>query len=260
MRRHTNPIFLLSFGVHLVSILVISSIFGGHFASAAVVEGTEAGVFTFVRLKYRSSWGHRGRWDNDWPASDRNFILQLREQTNISVNSKEKIIDIGSAELFQYPFAYMVDVSRLKFTDAEARNLRKYLLRGGFIVVDDFHGKQAWKRFNKQLKKIFPDRELEDIPISHPIFHSFYQINELMQMPGASAARKGRTYEKGNSGGRHVRCLGIYDDNRRLIMMINFNTDWGDAWEHAADSFYPHELSDMAFKMGINAVIYSLTH
>ena len=174
MHRHTNRVFLLSFGVHLVSILTISSIFGGHFASAAVVERSETDVFTFVRLKYRSSWGHRSQWNNDWPASDRNFILQLREQTNISVNSKEKIVDIGSAELFQYPFAYMVNVSRLKFTDAEARNLRKYLLRGGFIVVDDFHGKQAWKRFNKQLKKIFPDRELEDIPISHPIFHSFY--------------------------------------------------------------------------------------
>ena len=260
MQRHTNRVLLLSFWFHVVSILIVSSVFGGRFASAAVVEKSEMDVFTFVRLKYGGSWGHRGKWDTDWPAADRNFILQLREQTNVAVGLKEKIIGIGSAELFHYPFGYMVDVSRLKFTDAEARNLRDYLLRGGFILVDDFHGTQAWKRFKKQLKKIFPDREPEDVPISHPIFHCFYRINELMQIPGAGAARRGKTYERGISGGRHVQCLGIYDDNRRLIMMINLNTDWGDAWEHAADSFYPDKYSDMAFKMGINAVIYSLTH
>ena len=260
MRRHTNRVFLLSFGFHIVSLLIVSSILGVHFASAAIVENSETDVFTFVRLKYRNSGGHHGKWNTDWPASDRNFIRQLREQTHIAVSSQEKIIDIGSVELFHYPFGYMVDVRRLKFTDAEAGNLREYLLRGGFILVDDFHGKQAWKQFKKQLKKIFPDREPENIPISHPIFHCFYQINELMQIPGAGAARRGRTYERGSSGGRRVQCLGIYDDNRRLVMMINFNTDWGDAWEHAADSFYPHKYSDMAFKMGINAVIYSLTH
>lgn len=260
MRRHTNRVFLLYFSFHIVSILVISSTFGGRFTSAADVEASETDVFTFVRLKYRSSWRHHGNWDTDWPASDRNFILQLREQTNITVSSKEKIVDIGSEELFYYPFGYMVDVKRLKFTDAEARNLREYLLRGGFILIDDLHGRQAWKQFHKQLKKIFPDREPEDISISHPIFHCFYQINELMQIPGAGAARRGRTYERASDGGRHVQCLGIYDDNRRLMMMINLNTDWGDAWEHAADAFYPQAYSDMAFKMGINAVIYSLTH
>ncbi len=260
MLRNINRIFLLSFAFHIVSILIVSSIFGGNFASAAVVEESETDVFTFVRLKYRCSWGYHGKWETDWPASDRNFILQLREQTNIAVSSKEKIIDVGSGELFRYPFGYMVDVKRLKFTDAEARNLREYLLRGGFIVVDDFHGRQAWKRFYKQLKKIFPDREPEDIPISHPIFNCFYNINELMQIPGSGSARRGRTYERDSTGGSRVRCLGIYDNNRRLMMMINFNTDWGDAWEHAADSFYPQAYSDIAFKMGINAVIYSLTH
>ena len=154
MCRHINRIFLLSFGCHIVSVLIVLSIFGGHFASAAVVEKSETDVFTFVRLKYRGSWGHRGKWDTDWPASDRNFILQLREQTNVAVSSQEKIIDIGSEELFHYPFGYMVDVSRLKFTDAEARNLREYLLRGGFILVDDFHGKQAWNKYSDMAFKM----------------------------------------------------------------------------------------------------------
>ena len=152
----------------------------------------------------------------------------------------------------------MLDVKRLKLTDAEAGNLRQYLLRGGFILVDDFHGKRAWKQFYKQLKKIFPEREPENIPISHPLFHCFYDIDELMQIPGAGSARKGKTYE--GTDGRPVQCLGVYDDNGRLMMMVNFNTDLGDAWEHAADAFYPRKYSDMAFKLGINAVIYSLTH
>ena len=115
----------------------------GHSDSTAALEGSDTDTFTFVRLQYRGAWGHRGKWDTDWPASDRNFIFQLRKQTNVAVSSKEKVIDIGSEELFHYPFGYMVDVKRLKFTDAEARNLREYLLRGGFILVDDFHGKTS---------------------------------------------------------------------------------------------------------------------
>ena len=210
--------------------------------------------FTFVRLKYGSS-----SWKVDWPDSDRNFIRQLKEKTTLDVAPEEKIVHIGSEELFRYPFAYIIEPNRLNLSYAEAQNLRAYLLRGGFILVDDFHGKQAWKQFYKQLKKVFPEREPEDIPISHPIFHCFYDIDELMQIPGAGAARRGRTYERGNSGGRTVRCLGVYDDNGRLMMMINFNTDLGDAWEHAADDFYPEKYSEMAFKMGVNAVTYALT-
>ena len=252
----------LYFGLpHIIKIAV--SPLGGSHLDAAEKESFSVAqqvmdTFTFVRLKYRGNWRQRGKWDTDWPASDRNFILQLREQTNINVNSEEKIVDIGSKDLFQYPFGYMLDVSSLKLTAAEAENLREYLLRGGFILIDDFHGKRAWKRFYEQLKKVFPEREPENIPISHPLFQCFYQINELMQIPGSGSARRGRTYEGGNAS--PVQCLGVYDDNGRLMMMINFNTDLGDAWEHAADSFYPRKYSDMAFKLGINAVIYSLTH
>ena len=236
-------------------------IIGMLFVSTAFSDGKREIVpssedeFTFVRLKYRGRWSI---WDIDWPASDRNFILQLRKHTNINVSSKEKIVDISSKELFHYPFAYMLEVSRLILTEAEAKNLREYLLRGGFILVDDFHGGRQWKQFYKQLKKIFPKREPVDIPISHPLFHCFYHIDELMQIPGAGAALRGKTYEKRD--GRPAQCLGVYDDNGRLMMMINFNTDLGDGWEHAAENFYPRERSDMAFKLGINAVVYALTH
>lgn len=224
-------------------------------STTSLNSADNADEFTFVRLKYR---GLRSIWDLDWPASDRNFIFQLREHTNIDVSPKEKIIDIRSRELFEYPFAYMLEVSRLRLTSDEANNLREYLLRGGFIMVDDFHGGRQWREFYKQLKKIFPKREPEDIPISHPLFRCFYQIDELKQIPGAGAAMRGMTYEKRD--GFPARCLGVYDDYGRLMMMINFNSDLGDGWEHAAEDFYPRAASDMAFKLGINAVVYALTH
>ena len=214
--------------------------------------------FTFVRLKYGGQLTRRSSWRVDWPASDRNFIWQLRKQTNINAAPREKIIDVGASELFDYPFAYMLEVGSLRLSWREAENLREYLLRGGFIFIDDFHGEREWRRFYNEFKKIFPKREPVDIPISHPIFRCFFKIDELVQIPGLRSIFSGRTYERFD--GYPAYCRGVYDDRGRLMMMINFNTDLGDAWEHAAENYYPREYSDMALKMGINAVIYALTH
>ena len=244
-RREDN-----NFGKHFANLTQVSDV------SFRAIEKSDY-LFTFVRLKYGGGVFLEETWKIDWPDSDRNFIHQLREQTPLNVAPEEKIIDIGSKELFRYPFAYIIEANRLRLTHAEAKNLRDYLLRGGFIVVDDFHGQNQWHQFYVQLKMIFPEREPEDIPMSHPLFHCFYDIDELMQIPGSGAARSGITYQ--GADGYPARCLGVYDDNRRLMMMINFNTDLGDGWEHAEDSFYPDKYSDMAFKMGINAVIYTLT-
>ena len=223
------------------------------------VEADDSDLFTFVRLRYTGEgrWWRSG-WDVDLPASDRNFILKLAQATNIPVDRREKIISVGSPELFNYPFAYILEVGSLNLSSAEAANLREYLLRGGFIMVDDFHGGAEWHHFYRQLKKIFPEREPEDIPITHPLFHCFFDINTLVQIPGIRSLFNGRTYERRD--GFPAYCRGVYDDNGRLMMMINFNTDIGDAWEHAAEGFYPRELSDMAYRMGINAVVYALTH
>ena len=220
-------------------------------------KGNHEYDFTFVRLKYDGGFWRRSGWRVDWPASDRNFIWQLRKQTHLDANPREKIIKVGAEELFLYPFAYLLEVGSLRLSDAEAANLREYLLRGGFLFIDDFHGTNQWKTFYRQLKKIFPEREPEDIPMSHPLFRCFFHIEALMQIPSPNALSSGRTYE---SNGYNVRCLGVFDDKNRLMVMINFNTDIGDAWEHAAESSYPRKYSDMALKMGINAVIYSLTH
>ena len=218
----------------------------------------KADQFTFIRLKYSGQLTRRSSWRVDWPASDRNFLWQLRKQTNINAAAREKVIEVGASELFDYPFAYMLEVGSLRLSQSEAKNLREYLLRGGFIFIDDFHGEREWRRFYNEFKKIFPDREPIDIPISHPIFRCFFKIDELIQIPGLRSLFSGRTYERFD--GYPAYCRGVYDDKGRLMMMINFNTDLGDAWEHAAEAFYPREYSDMALKMGINAVIYALTH
>ena len=227
-------------------------------SSFANGNDVDTDMFTFVRLKYTGvSWYGNG-WEVDWPASDRNFIWQLRQATNLSVAPREKIVPVGSPELFDYPFAYILEVGSLRLTDDEAENLREYLLRGGFIMVDDFHGGREWRNFYRQFKKIFPTREPEDISISHPLFHCFFDIDELMQIPGLAALFNGRTYER--SDGYPAYCRGVYDDHGRLMMMINYNSDLGDAWEHSAERLYPRKYADMAYRMGINAVIYALTH
>ena len=231
---------------------------GEHFSNLTEVSDISSTAFekitygfTFVRLKYAGS-----SWKVDWPDADHNFIQQLRERTALDVAPEAKIIDIGSEALFPYPFAYIIEANRLRLTSAEARNLREYLLRGGFILVDDFHGQHQWLHFYEQFKRIFPEREPEDIPLSHPLFHCFYHIDELIQIPGSGFVGGGKTYQYHD--GYPARCLGVYDNNGRLMMMINFNSDLGDGWEHATEDFYPDKYSDMAFKMGVNAVIYTL--
>lgn len=213
--------------------------------------------FTFVRLKYSGSYRYRSLWHIDYPAAERNLLIQLRKHTDIKASPLEKVVEVGSPEIFDYPFAYIAELGRLNLSKAEAENLREYLLRGGFIMTDDFHGTEQWRRFYKQYKKIFPKREPIDIPMTHPIFQCFFKIDELMQIPAPAAYRSGRTHEK---DGYQVKCMGVFDDQGRLMMMINFNTDLGDAWQNAAESFYPHKFSNMAFKMGINAIVYTLTH
>lgn len=214
--------------------------------------------FTFVRLQYRGKLTQLSNWEVDYPASDRNFIYQLRKQTNIDAAPDGKIVPVWSEELFDYPFAYLLEVGSMRLSNTDAENLREYLLRGGFIFVDDFHGGLEWKSFYTEFKKIFPKREPVDIPVSHPIFRCFFTIEKLIQIPGLRALFSGQTYERYD--GHPARYMGVFDDKGRLMMLICFNSDLGDAWEHAAEDYYPREYSNIALKIGINAVIYSLTH
>jgi hypothetical protein len=229
-------------------------------------QATWSDEFTFVRLKYRtpgrvdlwfrSRYGQES-WTVDYPTAEENFIRGLRRATSIKVSENAIFLAITDPRLFEYPFAYVVEVGFMSLSQEEADVLREWLLRGGFLMVDDFHGTREWNNFVMQMRKVFPDREIRDLPSSHPIFHSFYDFDTYPQVPGLGSILYGRTWEK---GGRIPHSRGVFDDQDRLMVLINHNTDLGDSWEHAADSRYPTAYSVLGYKLGINYVIYALTH
>ena len=140
-------------------------------------------------------------------------------------------------------------------TDTQASELREYLLRGGFFMADDFHGSLEWEVFQNSMKRVFPDRPIVEIEDTDAIFHTVYDLNDRYQIPGAAHLRLGY---KGNGIGAHWR--GIYDDNGRVMIAISYNSDLGDAWEWADDASYPERFSDLAIRVGVNDVVYAMTH
>ena len=223
-------------------------------------DSTPTPEFTFLRLIYSGSgrgW-RRGSWSVDYPKADQQFLYALRKLTDFGfVNTESRAIPILEPDLFKYPFIYAVEVGYMHLSDEEAAQLREYLLRGGFLVVDDFHGSYEWQNFYRQIKKVFPEYEPVDLPVSHPIFHCYYDIKELIQVPSIRYIYSGRTWQK---GGYEARYMGIQDDSGRVMVMINHNVDLGDAWEWAEQEAYPRKFANLAFQLGINYIVYSMTH
>ena len=214
--------------------------------------------FSFARLVYSGGIGWRSEaWATDSPKADITFIAGVKRLSNLDVRESQFFIPLTSQEIFKYPFLYAVEVGYLELSREEADILREYLLRGGFFVVDDFHGTKEWAHFEEQLRKVFPNCKIEEIPSTHPIFHCFFDINELIQVPGAQMLYSGRTYEK-DGVVPHFR--GVLDENGRIMVMINFNSDLGDAWEWADVPYYPEKYATAAYRLGINYIIYSMSH
>ena len=212
--------------------------------------------FTFSRLMYNGgSWGYKF-WGTDFPQAERHLMTAMKRLTNIRTAATEHPIRIADPEIFRYPFVYAVEVGQMKLSSEEATILRKYLTRGGFLVVDDFWGSREWVHFESQIGKVFPDRPIFEIPMDHELFHCFYDIEEIVQVP-AYGRHFGATYEE---DGYVARCLGIADDNGRLMVVINWNTDLGDAWEWVDRHQYPAQFSTPALKLGINMVVYAMSH
>lgn len=217
--------------------------------------------FHFTRGVYSSGLNGFGRsrsWATDFPKADRQF-LYLIQRTLALLNPDEdenpRLLD--DPELRRFPWLYLVEVGAMSLSPSEVEGLRDYLEAGGFLVVDDFWGSWEWANFEEEMRKVFPIRPIVDIPIEHEIFRSFYNIEEILQVPSISNAVRGRTSEQDGTV-PHVR--GILDDNGRIMAVINWNTDLGDAWEWAESPDYPFEYSSFAYKLGVNYIIYSMTH
>jgi hypothetical protein len=219
-------------------------------------------VFTFVRVQY-SGW-RRGSWLIDYPDSDLNFSFRLQQMTSLKVEPKPIHLELTDDTLFDYPFIYMLEVGGLQFSEEEVAALRKYLLNGGFLMVDDFWGEDAWANFYQQIKRVFPDREPIDLPIEHPIFHCVFDLKQKPQIPAINIAIRnkytGITWERDDAKEPHFRAF--FDDKGRMMAIICQNTDLGDGWEREGeDEWFFHEFSEKkAYPMGINIIFYAMSH
>ncbi len=212
--------------------------------------------FTWGRVKYpyRASfrwnniigdaWGPP--WSHDWPRSEENFMKIMAEVTKLDVNPGGHIFTFQTDDCFKYPAAYLCEVGYIQLSPKEVHNMREYLLRGGFLVVDDFRGRDMYN-FIDQLRQVFPERSLEEVPRTDPIWTCFYDITNVWIEPPYSRFNQPAYY-------------GMRDDSGRLMMIVNYNNDVSEYWEWSADPFYKIEDTNEAFKYGVNYLMYALTH
>jgi hypothetical protein len=216
--------------------------------------------WTRARLHYQSVMGGRNaiRWTMDYPRSDRHLLQGVRRLTRINTRSVEQPVDLdGTDDVYNWPMMYAVEVGYWFLPDDQVAQLREFLLRGGFLMVDDFHGTQEWNVFVASMTKVFPDRPIVEIENGDQIFHTLYDLEERFQVPGAQWFRSGRTYER---DGYEPRWRGIYDDKGRIMVAICHNMDLGDAWEWSDDPKYPEKWASLAYRIAMNYFVYDLTH
>jgi hypothetical protein len=217
------------------------------------------GIIHGRRARGFGDW-KRGRssWTTDYTAADRHVSTALRRLTRIHVRSVEQPIDLDDGDdVFNYPWLYAVEVGHWQLTDDQVNRFRDYLQRGGFFMCDDFHGTEEWSVFLATMQRVFPDRQIVDLPNTDSIFHTLYDLDGRYQVPGAQYLRSGVTYEY---DGYEPRWRGIYDDKGRLMVAICHNMDLGDAWEWADYPQYDEKFSALAFRIVANYVVYSMTH
>ena len=236
-------------------------------------DATPDRLFTFSRVLYRSIRRERlGQgWYTDYPGSDINFMWRFNELTASGVSLKSDgtpnhvVVRLTDDELFDYPFIFMSDVGTIGFDDQEAERLRSYLLKGGFLWVDDFWGSRAWEHWVREIGKVLPLGEypIFDLPPNHLIFQVLYDVREVPQIPSIQYWRRSGghgTSERGTDSAQpHLR--GITDQDGRLIVVMSHNTDIADGWEREGEEYeFFHRFSADAYAVGINVVLFALTH
>lgn len=220
---------------------------GGFLGGAVEPNAAYDGRFTFVRLRYS---GGRAGWAYDYPDMERNFMTIMNDLSTIRPHvTKSNVLDMDDPELFRYPTAYLSEPGYWYPSATEAEGLRKWLLKGGFLIVDDFLLNQ-WGQFDRAFRAVLPDARFVPLTKDHPIFQSFFTIESLegMNHPGTPYAK--------------AEFLGVFEDNdpsKRLMVIVNYNNDIGDYMEHSGQGWYPVNLSNDAYKFATNYIVYGLT-
>ncbi len=230
-------------------------------ASHAGDPGEFPHEFYFTRAIY-SGWGYGrrgGSWSTDYPKADNQFLVGVLRLMRIDAYPRDHAVRLDDPELYRFPFLYAAEIGRgMNLTDAEVLALRRYLLAGGFLVVDDFWGSYEWANAELQLHRVLPGTKIVEIPLDHPLFHGMYDVKTIEQVPNVNNGCYGPPYWEQDGITPHVR--GMFDEENRLLVVINWNTDLGDAWEWAEQPCYPLRLSTYAWEMGINFIVYGMSH
>ena len=247
---------------------VVSSIFIAaaaglsHAADDAFAPEAE---FHMARMIYSNSEYSKGGfrrpwWAIDYPAAEYHFTRGIRRLTGIDVADDSQHLELTDDDIFDYPWLFIQQVGTWYLSDIEIERMREYLMRGGFILVDDFHGNFEWDVFASVIQRVLPGRAIVDISPEDEILHVLYDLDNMTQIPG-------RRHLVRSFGGEVIAHMegeaqwrGIHDDDGRLMVAINFNIDMGDAWEHADDPVYPEPMTALAYRFGINYIIYAMTH
>lgn len=228
----------------------------------AVDDPPDAGVaaeFSLGRLRYRSPmdrFGRYARWGIDVNKGDRTFISLLRRLTRLDTRSIETIVDVSSDEIYNHPWLMAGSVGDWQLTPGESHRLREYFDRGGFLMVDDFHNEREWATFLAGLRQARADLLPEELEDDDPIFHVVYDMKERVRVPGANVVHRSGI----ERGGTVPHWRAIRDPRGRITVAICFNMDVGDGWEFADDPQYPERFASEAIRLGVNYVVYAMTH
>ena len=241
-----------------ILLLVVSDLAFAQFSTAKI--GAAGDEYTFIRVRYNNtySWDWSS-WSVDYPDADINFLRAVTRLTNIHINAEPAVLTLDDDRIFEYPFLYMLEMGRFggpDFNEKEVENLREYLLRGGFLFIDDFWGTMEWNTFYLAFSQVFPDRPVVDLDEEHQIFHCFYDIDGPQMIPSISNSYDNVPEQDID----HAINRAILDDEGRVMVLINWNSDIGDGWEHTYSPGYPTKYANQAYQLGINYLIYAMTH
>lgn len=227
-------------------------------------------VWTFARIRYSSGYrgyyGRGGNWHTDAPDSDLNLSYRVQQMTSMRVDPEGRYLDLGDPDLAEFPWIYMVEPGRMALSDEEVGALRKYLLNGGFVMLDDFWGESAWSNVEREFKRVFPDRSFTELSLDHPIYHCVFEIKAKGQVPnvwvGEQSQFTGVTWENHDGDTQTVHHRAILDDKGRILVIATHNTDNGDGWEREGENeYYFKNFSEkIAYPLGINIIFYAMTH